>query len=221
MSAVKTCIKFITRALAVVLIILSCYVACYVLVPLVGNGFDENTPNSSVTVFLLKSGVHTDIVVPLKNESFDWTTVFSGNSTSDSSLDYLAIGWGHKKFYMETPTWADLTLENALSATMGRGETALHVRNISRPMAGADTRQILLSSEQYLALCAYIQGSSRQSKQAEPIQQLNYTHDMYYDAKGRYHALRTCNTWVSDALIACGQAGPWWTASTDGLFLKE
>jgi uncharacterized protein (TIGR02117 family) len=195
--------------------------ACYFVVPYFRNGCSVYLSHESYCkIYLLQSGVHTDIVVPIHTDVIHWDQIFDHNKFDRSEeWSHLAIGWGHKAFYMETPTWGDLTLKNACAATFGFGSTALHVRNISAAFPNQVYREIELTRAQYQCLTQYILATAtiNQSK-AVAINRLVQDYDRYYEANGRYHALRTCNTWIADALMAAGQPGPIWTASTAGLF---
>ena len=68
--------------------------------------------DKKVVIYLVKSGVHTDFMLPLRNEMQDWTEEFPIENTSikDTNVYFLTVGWGDKNFYMNTPTWGDLTL---------------------------------------------------------------------------------------------------------------
>jgi uncharacterized protein (TIGR02117 family) len=222
MTLTRMIFKWTLRSAGLFGLVLALYALGYWLVPKFGNGVQPRYTEGEITIYLLRSGVHTDIVVPWNQRARAWSKVFSANVPSDTMVNYVAIGWGHRKFYMETPTWADLTVENVLSATFGVGETALHVRNIYEPIEGVDCRKIEVNVLQYQSLCEYINRTAIMNQDAAiSIEQLQQPHDVYYEADGHYHAFRTCNTWVSDALWAAQIYGPWWTASTEGLFLDE
>jgi hypothetical protein len=87
-----------------------------------------STENPSYDVYLLKSGPHTDFFVKAKTEVHDWTLDFPyvNNADPDTTLPWLAIGWGDKGFYLNTPTWADLTVSTAVSAATGLGTAGIH-----------------------------------------------------------------------------------------------
>jgi uncharacterized protein (TIGR02117 family) len=212
-------LKYIRITLIGFLLLVMCYMACYFLVPHWDNGFNSRQDFDGIEIYLVRSGVHTDVVMPLYHPTQDWTTVFKQNRPLDSTLNHIAVGWGHKAFYMETPTWSDLTAKNALSATFGLGASAAHVRTIARPAHDPTCRVMMVNEHQYESLTSYIKATvCAQDSAAVPIPLLAQPHDLYYEAQGRYHALRTCNTWIADALIAAEQSGPIWTASTEGLF---
>jgi len=84
--------------------------------------------NQTIVVYLMNSGVHTDFVLPVSNEHVDWRRYFPIENTKekDTSLTFIAIGWGDKDFYLNTPEWADLTLKTAVSAGLGLGTSAVH-----------------------------------------------------------------------------------------------
>src|SRR6188768_1615000 len=79
-------------------------------------GVDKEANDSKdVTIYIKTNGVHTDIVVPVKNDQFDWSQDirFENTVSKDSVEKFVAFGWGDKGFYLETPTWGDLTFKTA------------------------------------------------------------------------------------------------------------
>src|SRR5688572_14938065 len=88
---------------------------------------EEDGPED-VSIYIMTNGVHADIVVPVKSEAMDWSSQvkFSNTTGNDSSMQWLALGWGDRGFYLETPTWADLKAKVALSAAFGLAKTVIH-----------------------------------------------------------------------------------------------
>ena len=82
-----------------------------------------------LSIFVMSNGVHTDIVVPVKNEIMDWTrmTKFEHTESKDTTFKFVAFGWGDKGFYLETPQWSDLKFSVAFNAMFHLGSTAMHV----------------------------------------------------------------------------------------------
>jgi len=87
----------------------------------------ESNSSQDVSIYIITNGVHTDIVVPIKNEQKDWSKdiKFSNTVLKDTLMNYLAMGWGDKGFYLETPEWADLKFRVAFNAAFGFGNTAI------------------------------------------------------------------------------------------------
>ena len=74
----------------------------------------EEVSQKEETIWLLSNGAHTDIVMPVKNDFCDWQTIVSQQDTRGKGESrYIALGWGCRKFYLETPTWADLKFTTA------------------------------------------------------------------------------------------------------------
>ena len=108
---------------------------------------ESDTP-ADVAVFILTNGVHTDIVVPVKNDVFDWTkqVKFANTHLTDTAaIQWLAMGWGDKGFYLETPTWPDLTFTTAFKAAFGLSTTAMHTTFYRSITESRSCKKILMS----------------------------------------------------------------------------
>jgi hypothetical protein len=73
--------------------------------------------------------VHCDLVLPAHAAGIDWNRLFPRREFAavDDRCQWIAIGWGNRRFYLEVPTFADLDLGAALAAMSGLSSTALHV----------------------------------------------------------------------------------------------
>jgi len=187
---------------------------------------DEINTKDEIAIYIKTNGVHTDIVVPTKNEIIDWSQDFKFNNTdiADSTFQYLAIGWGDKGFYLETPTWAELKFSTAFKAAFGLNTTALHTTYYQKMDENEACKKIMISNSQYQRLIDYIFGSLDRDAQNQAIfieTNANYTKtDAFYEATGRYSLFHTCNTWANKALKASGQRACWWTPTDKGIFDK-
>lgn len=189
-------------------------------------GVDEE-PNAKdeVTIYIKTNGVHTDIVVPVKNEQKDWSkdVKFEHTISKDTTYRYLGMGWGDKGFYLETPTWADLKASVAFKAATGLSTTATHATYYNSMTEDETCKKILISQEQYGRLIAYIDKSFQKDQNGQNIYiktNANYGRDdAFYEADGSYSMLHTCNTWTNKALKSCGQKCCFWTPFDSGIFL--
>jgi uncharacterized protein (TIGR02117 family) len=180
----------------------------------------------SIPLYILTNGVHTDLVMPVNTEVVNWNLLFpiSNTTGNDTSLSYIAIGWGDKGFYLNTPTWNDLTFSTAFNAVFGLSSTAIHATYHSEPSAGNDCRKVNLTPAQYQRLLGYIKSCLAYDSNGNP--QLihttaNYgTSDAFYEAKGTYSLFHTCNTWTNNGLKSCGQKACWWTPFQSGIFYQ-
>ena len=186
----------------------------------------ESQTQNDVTIYILTNGVHTDLVVPVKNEQMDWSreVKFANTVGKDSTFEYVGFGWGDKGFYLETPTWADLKVSTAFKAAFALSTSAIHATFHKDMIEGADCVKINISKEQYSRLIKYIQESfiADTAGHLMHIQtNANYSkEDAFYEAKGSYHLFHTCNTWANNGLKSCGQKASLWTPFDTGIFYQ-
>jgi uncharacterized protein (TIGR02117 family) len=184
----------------------------------------EATIASEVPIYILTNGVHTDLVLPIKNELKDWSKeiLFENARSKDTLAQWIALGWGDKGFYLYTPTWDDLTFGTAFRAAFGLGTTAIHATFYRKMREGENCKEIEISKEQYQRLIAYIQNSfqlGENGSYVHIITNANYgQNDAFYEAVGTYHLFNTCNTWTNNALKSCGQKACLWTPFDTGIF---
>ncbi len=187
----------------------------YLAAGLIGGAIPSNRewtpPADGVTVWVETNGIHTGIIVPKVAAGVDWRPLLRPEHLADPRYgrwSYAAIGWGERTFYLETPTWADVRLTTVLGAAIGSTRTLMHVEHLPRPREGNDVRRLVLRPEEYRRLAAYLRAGFRDSRAA--IRGYG-AYDVFYDARGRYSAIRTCNAWTGDALRSAGVRIGWWT----------
>ncbi|MES2691011.1 MAG: TIGR02117 family protein [Bacteroidota bacterium] len=177
-----------------------------------------------IPVFILTNGVHTDIMVPVHTPVIDWSREirFSNTRRKDTLAQWVAFGWGDKGFYLETPTWADLTFSTAFKAMFGLSHSAIHATFHDQLKEDERTRALYLSETQYKKLVGYIQESLQLDGQKMPVYintSANYGNDdAFYEGTGSYSLFHTCNTWANNGLKACGQKACFWTPFDTGIF---
>lgn len=224
-AAIRKGLKRIGRAVALVVLAALLYMAMAFLLSRIGVPA-EQIKAEEVTVFVLSNGVHADFVMPVKSEVRDWSreVKFANTRGKDTLFRYVGIGWGNKRFYMETPTWADLTVRTAFSATLGLGRSAIHATFYKDMMVYDKCVKIGLTMEQYGRLVVYIDSSFARDADGHYrliVTDANYGEsDAFYEANGRFSMFCTCNTWVNSGLKACGQRACVWTPFEDGVFYQ-
>lgn len=188
----------------------------------------DQEPNTKpeVEIYILTNGVHTDIVMPTKNDQIDWSqqVKFANTKAADSTYKYLAMGWGDKGFYLETPEWSDLKASVAFKAASGLSTTAIHATYYKSLREGADCKKMMISKEQYYRLIRYISQSFQKDASGNFLNiktdAIYGKSDAFYEATGSYSLFHTCNTWANSALKASGQKCCYWTATDSGIFSK-
>ncbi|WP_210464935.1 TIGR02117 family protein [Rufibacter roseolus] len=184
----------------------------------------EPETRKEVSIYILTNGVHTDLVVPVKNEVYDWRNYVKYDHTAgkDTTANFIAFGWGDKGFYLETPTWADLKASVAFKAMTGLSASAIHATFYKTMPENEACHRIDISREQYGRLVKFIQQRFDLDEHGNTIHiktDANYgQNDAFYEATGSYNLFYTCNTWANEGLKACGQKAAVWTPFYKGIF---
>ena len=171
----------------------------------------------SVEIFVGTNGIHTEIAMPLVSPEMDWRPVFPAKDVIASQRPYthVAVSWGERAFFLETPTWADvspITVANALTG----GEAVLHVAHYVRPAPSDDYRKLRLRPAEYRALVDAVSESLGPDESREVLPGYG-AHDVFYSALGTYHLGNTCNQWTSDRLALAGVSTGAWTPFSGGV----
>ncbi len=203
------------------------FVAFYVCLAVGISRISVNTNQVSeakdVEIYIHTNGVHTDIIVPVRNEQIDWSRQikFTDVKAQDSTFEYISFGWGDKGFYLNTPTWADLTFRTAFKAMFGLSSSAMHTEFYKQIKEGENCRKLYISRQQYAELIRYISESFQSDEEGKfiHIKEASYNaRDAFYEAKGSYSFFYTCNTWANGALKTARQKASLWTLFDSGIF---
>ena len=174
-------------------------------------------PAQGITIFVQSNGVHTWIVMPKLNQEMDWRPYAQPSHLRDprwGNADHVAIGYGNREFYLNTPTWGDLSPRTAALALFGSGPTLLHVEHVHQPRPDPYRRPIRITPDQYRRLAGFIQARFRLDPGGRPVPVLGRGYsgnDMFYEANGGYSFVMTCNEWTGRALRAAGVRTGLWT----------
>jgi uncharacterized protein (TIGR02117 family) len=184
---------------------------------------DFKPVKDGIDIYIRSNGIHTDLVLPARNDYKDWTKELPIENTlsGDSSISYMAFGWGDKGFFLDTPHWADLKCKTLFKAIFAFGGTAMHITNYKYVTENDDCKKISISKEQYKRLVEYVEASflKNTSGNCFCINGHCYNrYDSFYEARGKYSLLYTCNTWANEGLKHCGIKACLWTPFDKGIF---
>ena len=138
------------------------------------------------TIYLHDNGRHVDVIV------------------YDKDGKYTGYGWGSKEFYLEVPTWNDLTYRAVYNATKKDNEVLMHVkRNLVRM---EDWVPIGITKKQWNDLHKNLDKSFKLDSNAARIFVADGygSSDSFYEAHGSYSLNYTCNSWTNDMLKNSG-----------------
>lgn len=174
-------------------------------------------PAEGIEIMVGDNGIHTEIVMPLVSDVKDWRVTFPSSDLQDGARPYthVAVSWGEREVFLNTPTWADLSLSTAVGAAVG-GDGLLHVAHYVRPAPGSSNRPLRLTRTQYAKLVAAIERQAPRPGEGKPLR--GYArYDVFYDAPGTYHLGNTCNQWTSDMMAKAGVKTGLWTPFPGGV----
>jgi uncharacterized protein (TIGR02117 family) len=220
----KKILRIILKIIGGILAFILLYVILALTIPLIEVAKKPTTEPPVVPIYILTNGDHTDLVVPVKTAQIDWSQKipYQDTKSKQGNFNYLGIGWGDKGFYLDTPTWAQLKFSTAFKAAFWLGDSAMHCTYYNEMKVGKDCKKIMLTRNQYSDLIKFIDTRFDKDKAGNdiliPTNAVYGPNDSFYEAKGSYSFLYTCNSWANDGLKAAGQKAALWTPSDFGIF---
>lgn len=196
-NLLKTAIKYTMRSLLGLLFLVIGYFLVGLLLSVVSTRPEDLHCEADREIFVLTNGIHLDIVFP---KTLLGDAILQELEVEDR-VKYLSFGWGDKGFYLETPTWEDLKFTTAAKALFLRSPTAMHVTHYYR--AYEEWHRIPVCQLQLNLLIQYLKDSFERDAEGKvtEIKDAGYTSiDKFYEAKGSYSCLYTCNNWVNEGL---------------------
>ena len=172
---------------------------------------------SDKLIYLSTNGVHLDIV--LSKNDLD-NALISGLKHNETD-NYLSFGWGDENFYINTPTWGDLTFKNAFIALFLKSSTLIHVTRYKQKHPA--WIKIEISENELQKLNAYLLKEFKTDENGMKIilEDFSYTlMDDFYKSRGSFSCFKTCNTWVNSGFKESGLKSCLWTPFAFGIINK-
>lgn len=220
----KIILIYVLKTIGIILGIVVLYVLLGIALPFIEVSAKDDGEKKEIPIYIYTNGVHTDIVMPVKNDLYDWSSKipFANTKSKKTDYHYVGIGWGDKGFYLDTPTWADLKFSTAFKAAFWLSESAMHCSYYKTMTEAEDCKKIMISQSQYKDLVKFVDSKFDRDESGNyiliPTNAVYGNNDAFYDAQGSYSFLNTCNTWANDALKAAGQKAALWTPTDTGIF---
>ena len=154
---------------------------------------------------IIANAFHSDLLMPAD----DWRALL------DLPLDarLVAIGWGDRAFYLETPTLGDLKVSTVLTALAGTDEAVLHVGLYRGPVGGPAVHALPVTAEQKDQLETYLRAAFLDGADGLPERLVHAGYgadDAFYRARGHWTPFLTCNEFLARGLRAAGiRTGLW------------
>ncbi len=168
-------------------------------------------------IYLSTNGVHLTIIIPIDDLSIELKEDIEFNPDEK----YFSFGWGDENFYLNTPTWCDLTFKNAFKALFLKSSTLIH---LTRSKQAKDSwTKVIISKSELKKLNQYISKSFKKDEYGNKIIIANggySVNDDFYKANGSFSCFKTCNTWVNNAFKESDLKSCLWTPFDFGLINK-
>jgi len=165
-------------------------------------------------IYIASNGVHTDIIIPVS-----YLNKYPKNNLNlNTSTRFVAFGWGDKGFFLNTPTWGDLTFSTAVNAVFLKSPTAMHVTEYKS--IGAHWKKVMINDYQLISIEKNILDTFQLKESNQFIKIEGYTYgnnDTFYEANGNYTCLNTCNTWTNNILKKAFIKTAIWTPFDSGI----
>jgi len=211
-----------------VVVVLIYFTVALILMLIPAKGWDY-AQDKSYPIYISTNGLHASFTLPVKVAETDWRSYFPVKHFPgvDSNFQYISFGWGDRDFYLNTPTWDDLSISTTSRALFWPTRSIVQVTYWKDYQCDdADCRKLYLSRSQIDALKEYIKHTIQGGEQPslKPISNSGYTrYDRFYEANGKYSCLNTCNNWLNRGLKKMGFKTSMWSPLDWGIFyyLKE
>jgi len=158
--------------------------------------------NNVRTVFIVHDAWHAAIVI----KKGDIPAVVLPELRDFPSAEYLEFSWGDRD-YFPAP---DRGLGLALKAAFWSSGSILHVVGfkdaVQKAYPSAEIVEIPLSEEGFQGLVKFISDTFSRPHPPAPAEARPglFSNGRFYAAEGKFSLLRTCNTWVGEALSSAG-----------------
>lgn len=203
--------KGLGRLLGAAFLVVVLYLAAAGVGALIPGRATDWPAGEDVQIGLLYGPIHVDFLLPATAETraaLDFARA-GGVRVEGGDVGYFIVGWGARDFYTTTPQWADLSARATIRAIAGDA-SVLRVDTVSPEIAVDTVPRISLSQAQYTALLAEITATARTPVRGLEVQGHRPTSG-FVEAEGRFHILRTCNTWIGRSLRRAGVPVGAWT----------
>jgi uncharacterized protein (TIGR02117 family) len=216
-------VKFVVKFLLGFILFVAAYLSTALISKYITVNNDYAAPKEGKEVYIVSNGVHADICLPLIDGDDFWNNYFDVKSfsTLKGNPKYISFGWGDKGFYLDTPTWDDLTINTAVKALFLPSKTALHVSYLSyKPNLSENVKAFIVSKKTFIKMQKYISSYVKlKNNKSQLIDCCRYpnAHDNFYEANGKYHMFRTCNVWTNQVLKEAGIKTSIWSPFDSGI----
>ena len=194
---IRKLFKYLWRFLQLITILLASYLLVAIVLSFIPYRGKSDSCEANQRIHVASNGLHLDLIFSREQFPEPWLQQIDLASESQ----FLAVGWGDKEFYINTPRWRDLSIMRAIKATFFRTDAALHVT--AYHSSKSHWIAVPVCDHQLQTLINYAQDSFKRDDRGNVMEvtAAGYSsRDRFYDAHGNYNFVHTCNQWVNQGL---------------------
>jgi hypothetical protein len=141
-----------------------------------------------VKMFIARDAIHADYLF----RSELWSEFFGDHG------EYVKIGWGDRKIFLETKTWGDLKALDVVSAFFGFNKTVMRVEFVDQIPSGS--KEFDIDEIQFEHIKRHIL-QSRNSDAPLERSPSDYQGGDFYSSDLNYNCVTNCNNWVNRGMF--------------------
>src|SRR3954467_4963519 len=115
------------RVLRLILLLPLLYLAAGAIGGAIPRNAGWQEPEDGITIYVATNGIHTGLVLPARAEGVDWSPLVRPDHIADPRYAgrWLWFGWGERDFYLNTPTWREVSPRTVVHALIGSDGTLM------------------------------------------------------------------------------------------------
>jgi uncharacterized protein (TIGR02117 family) len=200
-------------------LVLGVYFAAALLGSLIPANASWREPKEGIPIFVETNGVHVSLILPMVAAGEDLSDVIRPEHLANRDLygTHAMIGWGHGAVYRNAQTWEDVRSGDIGSAIIGSEDTTLHIYHLIDPQPTSIRKRFNVSEAQYRHMVRDVRATFKLADGESKAYPAYGSNNLFYDSRGYYTALNTCNEWTANVLRKAGVRIGIWTPMPGGV----
>lgn len=160
----------------------------------------DYSPTDTVELYVIQQDYHTGISLKTADVNLkEWP-----ECAEFISYTWVDVGCGDREFY-QSPDNNPLVVVKALAApTPSVMRIEGYAKHPLTYLSGCPLAKIALSRQQFDKLCAVFHDTYKRDRDGKIEEASGSYQYRFYSARGSYHIMNTCNTWVARAFRKAG-----------------
>jgi Protein of unknown function (DUF2459). len=154
----------------------------------------------TLEVFVIQQEYHTGISL----KAADVNLAVWPECAEFKSFTWVDVGWGERKYYQSPDSNPLLAVKAIAMPNLSVMRIEGYSEHPNIYLSGCPSVKILLSREQFDRLCAVFHNAYARDRNGNIVETSGNAQYKFYSAKGSYHLMNTCNTWVARAFRKAG-----------------